>query len=75
MAVGVNLQVETVPWRGCVQVQQAIRVPPVGAEQRGGVWKSSDSLPAAQCQQHELQEATLRGLGHGVLSLVAEAGP
>lgn len=75
MAIGVNLQVETAPCRGCVQVQQAVRIPPVGAEQRGGIGKSSDPLPTAHCQQHEFQEAALRGSGHGTLFLVAEAGP
>ena len=65
VANSVDLEMDAVPLRVCVEVHQAISVPPAGIQQRRGVGKGEGSLQAAEHQQREARAAVWTGLRHG----------
>lgn len=65
VAIGIDLEMEAVPLCICVEVHQAIAIPPAGIQQRRGVGKGEGSLQATEYQQCVLQAAVGTGLRHG----------
>lgn len=69
VAISVDLEMEAVPLRICVEVRQAISVPPTGIQQRRGVGKGEGSLQATEHQQQVPQAAVGTARWHGLLFL------
>lgn len=57
VAISVDLEMEAVPLCICVEVHEAISIPPAGIQQRRGVGKGEGSPQAAESQQHAAQAA------------------